>query len=538
MRAFSSNAGHGRELSNDLLMGFRLLRRLPSYLRHPLTIAESKAILRRRLERREDDFLDLMRRTVFANRSSPYLRLLEHAGCDYGDMEHLVRGDGLEGALRSLFRAGVYLTTDEYKGRRPTVRGNVTIAVDPHLLRNPLMVPHYRVTTSGSRGAATSIPVNLASIRDRAVNMYLSLDARGGAGWRNAVWGIPCISPFLWYSACGGPAARWFSPLRPRAHGVLPRYWWSTRAIALTGKLAGVPVPLPEHVPLDAPLPIARWMARTLQEGGVPHLWAFPSSAARLCRAAEDAGLDIAGAQFTVTGEPVTEACLAFLRRVHAEAVPDYGSADSGGSVSQGCLSPEAPDDAHVFSDLNGLIQADGPPFPAGTLLLSSIRPTVPFIFLNVSMGDFAVVSDRRCGCPMEALGWRTHLHTIRSFEKLTAGGVTFMDSDVARILEEILPRRFGGGPSDYQLVEDSAQDGRPRLRLLVHPSVAAAEPAAVSDVFLEALGSGSGTRRVMALQLRQAGFLRVDRQAPFVTSSGKILHLWAGSKGPSGGSL
>jgi len=519
-------------------MGFQLLRRLPSFLRNPLTIAECRAILHRRLERRENDFLDLMRRAVFANRSSPYRRLLEHAGCEYGDMELLVQENGLESALRSLFHAGVYLTTDEYKGRQPAVRGNTSVAANPHLLKNPLITPHYRVTTSGSRGAATSIPVNLANVRDRAVNMYLSLEARGGAGWQNAVWGIPCISPLLWYSACGAPAARWFSPLNPQAYGRLPRYWWSSHAIAITGRLSGVPVPFPEHVPSDAALPIAGWMARTLRKGEIPHLWAFPSSAARLCRSAEDAGIDIAGARFTVTGEPVTEACLASFRRVRAEAVPDYGSADSGGSVSQGCLSPEAPDDVHVFSDLNGLIQADRPPFPAEALLLSSIRPTVPFIFLNVSMGDIATVSDRRCGCPMEALGWRTHLHTIRSYEKLTAGGVTFADLDVVRILEEVLPRRFGGGPSDYQLVEDSAGDGGPRLRLLVHPSVAAVDPDLISHAFLEALGSGSGTRQAMALQLRQAGFLRVDRLVPFVSPSGKILHLWAGSRASSGGSV
>ena len=518
-------------------MGLRLLLRLPAYLRNPLTIAESRAILRKRLEHREDDFLDLARRAVFANHASPYRSLLQQAGCEYGDLERLVRRDGLEGALRALFRAGVYLTLDEYKGRRPVVRGNTTIAVDPLRLRNPLMVPQFWATTSGSRGAATRIPLDLACIRARAVNMYLALDARGGARWRNAVWGFPAIAPLLWYSACGASAARWFSPLNPRASGLHPRYRWSARTIAWTGRLAGVAMPSPEYVPSDAPLPIVRWMAHTLRAGEVPHLWAFPSSAVRLCRAAEEAGVDLAGARFTITGEPVTDARLAAIRRVHADAVPDYGSADSGGSVSYGCLSPEAPDDVHVFSDLNALIQADAPPFPKGALLLSSIRSTVPFVFLNVSMGDCATVTDRRCGCPMEMLGWRTHLHTIRSYEKLTAGGMTFADTDVVRILEEILPRHFGGGPTDYQLVEELANDGQPRLGLLVHPSVAAINPAVVSNVFLEALGTGSATQRVMALQLRQAGFLRVERRTPLASSSGKILHLWAGTPASSGGS-
>ena len=118
-------------------------------------------------------------------------------------------------------------------------------------------------------------------------------------------------------------------------------------------------------------------MRETLTAGETPHLWAFPSSAVTLCRAAEAAGIDIAGARFTITGEPVTEARLAVIHRTGAVAVPDYGSADSGGSLTYGCLDPEAPDDVHLFQDLNALIQADAAPFPSGALLVSSLRPTV-----------------------------------------------------------------------------------------------------------------------------------------------------------------
>jgi hypothetical protein len=514
-------------LLNDVRQGARLLFHLPAYLRRPLSTSECRQILQRRCERREDDFLDLVRHAVYGHRLSPYRQLLESAGCEFGDLEHSVRREGLERTLRALFQAGIYLTTDEYKSRRPVVRGNLTLRVDPRALINPLITPHYWAMTSGSRGKATRIPLDLACIRDRAVNMFLALAARGGESWRTAIWGIPALCPVLWYSAWGRPAARWFFPLHPGAPGVHPRYRWSSRAMTWTGRLAGVRLPSPEHVTPDAPLPIARWMEQELKTGGVPHLWAFPSAALRLCRAASDAGLDLSGARFTLTGEPITETSLATIRGVRAEATPDYGSADSGGSIGQGCQSPQAADDIHVFSDLNALIQADAPPFPRGALLLTSIRSTAPFIFLNMSLGDRATMTDRRCGCPMDALGWTTHLHSIRSYEKLTAGGVTFADSDVVPILEEVLPRRFGGGPSDYQLVEELEDDGRPRLRLLIHPSLAGADPDLVAEAFLAALGNDSATRRVMALQLKQDGFLRVERKRPWVTSTGKVLHLW-----------
>ena len=515
-------------LLDDLTMGTRLVGGLTAYLRNPLTLVEARAILRQRLETREADFLALARGAVFAARSSPYRALLQWAGCEYGDLERLVRRDGVEATLQALLRQGVYLTVDEFKGRRPVVRGTLTVDAGPVRLRNALATPHFWGLTGGSRGAATRLPLDLACLRDRAVNLYLSLDAQGGARWRNAVWGTPSITPMLWYSACGQRAAAWFSQVDPALRGLHPRYRWSVRAVTWASRLTGVPLPRLEYVPLDAPLRVARWMRETLAAGETPHLWAFPSSAVTLCRAAEAAGIDIAGARFTITGEPVTEARLAAIRRTGAVAVPDYGSADSGGSLTYGCLAPETPDDVHLFQDLNALIQADAAPFPSGALLVSSLRPTVPFVLLNVSMGDRATVTDRRCGCPMEALGWSRHLHTIRSFEKLTAGGMTFVDTDVVRVLEEVLPRRFGGGPIDYQLIEDEGEDGRPRLRLLVHPRVGWLDGAVVAEAFLEGIGVGSGAERIMALQWRQGGMLQVERRPPRTGDLGKVLHVWA----------
>jgi len=519
----------------DLAMALRLLRRLPGYLRRPLTLDHCHSILRQRLARREADFLDLARATIFADRTSPYLALLEMAGCESGDLERLVSHEGVEGTLSLLFRQGVYLTVDEFKGRIPLIRGSTTVAIGADRFRNPLSVPHLGVTTSGSRGLPTRVRLDIASVRDRAVNMCLALDARGGARWRTAVWSARGITPLLWFSGYGEPAVRWFLITDPGSLGLASPFWWSIQTMAWASRIAGVPVPSPEFVSVEAPAPIIEWIGQTLGAGDVPHLWGAPSSVVRLCQAAEEAGIDLAGARFTITGEPVTEARLAAIRRVHGDAVPDYGSVDSGGSISYGCLSPEAPDEVHVFSDLNAVIQADGPPFPAGALLVSSLRPTTPFVLLNVSMGDRATITRRRCGCPLETLGWRTHLHSIRSYEKLTAGGVTFEDTDVVRVLEEILPRRFGGGPADYQLVESDAADGQPRLRLLVRTSVGPVDPAEVSNVFLDAIGSESEASRHMADQWRQAGFLRVERADPHATTSGKILHLVTGPTGRSG---
>ena len=134
---------------------------------------------------------------------------------------------------------------------------------------------------------------------------------------------------------------------------------------------------------------------------------------------------------------------------------------------------------------------------------MSSLRASAPLVLINVSLGDQATAR-APCGCPLGALGWTTHLATIRSHEKLTAGGMTFLDTDLIRVLEEVLPARFGGAPTDYQLVEEEAADGRPRLRLLVHPARRPGRSGTLVDAFLSAIGAGPGGERVMELQWRE----------------------------------
>jgi hypothetical protein len=202
------------------------------------------------------------------------------------------------------------------------------------------------------------------------------------------------------------------------------------------------------------------------------------------------------------------------------------------GHIAYGCLAPECPDDLHLLHDLYAIVQpragAPDAALPSDALLVSALGPEAPFVMLNVSLGDHGTIEDRNCGCPLEALGWRTHLHTIRSDEKITAGRMTLYDADIVRVLEEVLPSRFGGAPTHYQVIEDEDGTGRPRVRLLVHPAVGQLDSAAVAEAFLTAIGSGAGPERVAALVWRDGGLVEVERSAPRSTS-GKILHLLDG---------
>jgi hypothetical protein len=144
-------------------------------------------------------------------------------------------------------------------------------------------------------------------------------------------------------------------------------------------------------------------------------------------------------------------------------AVPRYGSIECG-QIGFGCLAPAAPDELHLLTDHHAVIAtADDPPWRLGTLLFSSLRPAARMILLNVSLGDEAIVDQRQCGCPMETAGWTTHLRRIRSQQKVTAGGMNVLNSQLARVLDEVLPGRFGGMATNYQLLEEEATDGRTR---------------------------------------------------------------------------
>lgn len=511
-------------------LGLRLVARLPGFLRRPWTVDAARAAVRERLAGREASFLALVRGAVFERPGSPYRALLDRAGCEAGDVERLVRADGLEGALQALARAGVYLTVEEFKGRTPIVRGGRPVAADPAALLNPLAGAHVAGRTSGSRGTPTPVPADLTFLRDRAANSLVALAGRGGLGWEHATWSVPgsdALVPILRLAAAGAPPSRWFAMVAAASPGLHARYRWSERALSLAWAAAGRGRLRAEPAPPEEPGVIARWMAEVRGAGRTPHLYTLVSPAVRLCQAAAEAGIDIAGAELTVTGEPLTAARLGAIHRAGAEARPTYASAEAG-AIGEGCLAREAPDDVHVLTDRLAVVQP-GPglaPLPPTALLLSSLRPVGPFVFLNVSLGDLAEMGPRNCGCPLQAVGWTAHLRDIRSQEKLTAWGMSLLDGDVIRVLEEVMPARFGGGPTHYQLVEDAAPDGAPRLRLLVHPAVGPVDEARVAAAFLDAVAAGSGADRVATLVWRHAGAVRVERRAPFATATGKVHHV------------
>jgi hypothetical protein len=527
--------------ASNVLMAARFFLRLPVHLWSPVSPQEAAASLELRLGRREALFLDKLRVEVFERpgaagiNASPYRALFRRAGCEYPDLERLVRDRGVEGALGTLFREGVYLTVDEFKGRKPIERGSFTLPVTTQEIQNPRTAPHIPVASGGSRSQGTPVVIDLRFVRGCASECALYLQAWGGLDWAKAVWEVPGAGARFRLAKYGALASRpcaWFSQVDPNASDLHPVFRWNTRAMRWSSWMAGRPLPLPVHAPLTDPRPIVDWMAGTLESGRVPHLFTFPSSAVALCRAARAGGRSIAGARFTLGGEPITEARLETIRGEGAQALPRYGSIECG-AIGYGCMAPSHADEVHLLDDQHGLILAGEQAGSAAGLrpdsvLITALHPFSPFTLINVSMGDSAtVIRDARetCGCPLERQGWRTRLHSIRSYEKLTGGGMTFLNDDVIRVLEEALPAKFGGAPTDYQICEEETPDGRADVVLVVNPALGPLDDQRLIDAFINALGDGSVANRMMGRMWRESQVLRVERRIPSTTRSGKVLH-------------
>ena len=419
------------------------------------------------------------------------------------------------------------MTDPELRRRREATRGETRIAVDLARLR----APAWWVRSPESPGSrARRVARYRALMIDTAVAAMLPLHARGGFGWLHAEWGFLQLSTVMWLARMSGPGYgpdRYFTRVDPRSWPV-PADHWLTRLARWTSRAAGAPWPRPEFAPLGDPRPILTWMRAARQAGRTPHLRAPGSALVSLCQAAGRAGVDIAGAQFDATAEPLTAARLAAIQRAGAVAVPGYGSKESG-MLATGCLTPAGSDDMHVYTDRFAVIQPGDrnvrAGLPADALLVTSLSEAWPLVLLNVSLGDRGALERRGCGCALGTLGWTTHVHSVRSFEKLKIAGLPLEPEPLVRLFEETLPRRFGGGPTDYQLVEEDAdvEAGTARIRLLVDPAVGAVEPRAAGDAFL-AMSREAGLP--FDRLWREPTWLTVERRSPYVTEGGKIQHV------------
>ena len=522
------------KLISTLKIYWRFAVGLRSFLRHTISLDEARAIVRQRMADREKNFLRFIERGIFGYRRSPYLPLLKLAQVELGDIRNMPRAKGPEDTLRALREAGVYISFEEFKGRAPIVRDGQVIPIQPRDFDNPYLSHYFQAETGGTTGAGTRVEIDLDHLAAIAPLYTLADHAHGVLYVPRVVWfGIlpdsSGVNNILAYARSGQLPRKWFSPVVGRDIKPALKHRLATGYLVAAGRIFGVPVPWPEAVRIEDARMVARWAAETQKTDGRCLIRTHISKALRVCLAAREEGLDLSDVTFVGGGEPPTTGKVQVILGTGARYVPNYFFTEAG-IVGIGCARPATVNDIHLFKDVLALTQyprqVPGTEISVDAFHFTTLLPTAPKLMLNVESDDYGVVETRSCGCPLESHGFTEHLRDIHSFRKLTSEGVTLVGSEMVRILDEVLPAKFGGSPLDYQLMEEEDEQGFTRLSLLISPKVKIADEAAVIETVLEALGRSSVAADLARAHWSQAKTLRVKRIEPIWTSRGKLMPL------------
>jgi hypothetical protein len=505
----------------------RYARGLRSHLRRPLSVSDCHALIREGLADREANFLRLSEHGVYASSANPYRRLLEYAGVEFGDLRALVLERGLDDTLVTLFDAGVYITHEELRGRRPVRRGSLEFPFSQDDASNPIQRTVARTRAGGSRGPGREVLLNFASWTHDAAYYGAFLSAFDLLDRPAALWYPPPpitsgLAIAVSHAKVGRPLERWLTPSPLSAQDERTGAAALTAVTSALSRAAGASIPFPRYLPPERARELASWAAAKRTAGTPAVICATSSSAARVCGAAADADLDISGTFFRMGGEPFTQAKERVLTDAGTSGACHYFLSEAGGLAGVACADPAAAGDVHVAAH-RVLVRTHDVPVADGTkvraLCFTTIHPAARVIAINLVTDDFAVLEERDCSCELGGLGLSQHLHTIRSHEKLTGEGVTFLGETLIELIENILPARFGGAMSDYQFVEHEV-DGVTRLTLRISPHIGELSEHEVLGVVFGRLDADG---KMMAEVWRRAGTVAVSRETPQMTSTGKV---------------
>ena len=517
---------------------------LRPFLQKTISLQEAQSIVQQRFEQREANFLSWLEQGIFGHSRSPYLPMLKLAGCELGDIRNTVHDKGLEDTLLVLREAGVNVSFEEYKGRKPIVRDGKVLPIEVGDFDNPFVQHYYRGESGGTTGPATRVLIDLDHLADQAPIIMLGRAANDLLDVPTAIWldilpDVAGIMNILRPARFGNMPQKWFSPdmIRESSATMSAKFRLATNSMIAMSRLYGRPIPWSETVKLDEPQKIAHWMSEMLEKQGACLLYTHVSKALRVCIVALDEGIDLTGAAIMAGGEPPTPTKVREITRTGARWIPIYPFSEYG-TVGVGCANPEDENDLHLLDDGLALIQYPRQ-IPGSSIMVdafnyTTLLPTAPKLFLNVESDDYGVIEERACGCLLESYGFSRHLRHVRSFSKLTGEGGTLIGSEMIRILEDVLPARFGGSALDYQLMEEEDERGFTRLSLLVHPDIQIDDEAAVIEAVLDALqqesagpGQGSLAAEMTRSIWKQANTLQVKRKPPILTSHGKMMPLY-----------
>jgi hypothetical protein len=519
----------------DVMRYSQLAFNLRGFLSSTIDVEESKKIIADGLLNREQNFLTLVQKAVYQNPASPYIKLLQMAGCEFGDMESMVKKEGIEATLKKLLANGVYVSLEEFKGTKEAVRGNQRFQFTESDFNNPFLTRGMEHSSGGSRSRGTKILMDFDRYIIQAAHNSVTLAAHGMLGRPIVIW-MPILpsgagmAATFWLAKTGNLPVKWFSPLQSKAIKPALANRLATYYVVYASRLFGTAFPNPEYVSFEQAYKVADYLAELLKKGQGCVIWTFANSAVRVSQAAIEKKLDLSEVTFIVGGEPLTKAKAREIGATGAKVLSVYVVVEAG-LIGFGCAGQAtASDDVHHCRDLHAIIQhrreVSTGTASVDAFLFTSLQHKASKIMINVESGDYGVMETRHCGCGLEELGLTEHIYNIRSADKLTSEGMTFIGTDLLKIMEEVLPGQFGGSSADYQMVEEENERGYTSLSVLVNPAVGEVDEPKLVQTILTELSKGNDTQRMMAEMWAQGKVLRVQRRRPFVTEAGKLLPL------------
>jgi len=511
---------HLRQRVASAAQAARLGLSVRRFLATPIDRATAHAVIRRRLARREERFLDAVKHLVFDHPGSPYHKLLRWAGYDERALAKAVRTQGLDQALAQLRDAGVYVSLEEFRGRRPIVRKGLEIETSATAFAHPMPVRAGLTSqTSGTSGAPHPVRLDWADFEEQAASNYVLYETHGLLEYPLALWlatqGVGGLHALLQNAKRGHPPERWFAPVPSGLRGTSPLSKLAPHWLRVMGWSVGVSLPRPEPVSVQEASLIASWFTDSRGEPQV--LRTSASGGVRVAEAVRRRGGLAGEAVMLVAGEPLTPERRRAIEAAGFTAIPHYGAAEAG-LIAGSCGSPIHCDDMHLFVDRLAVVPQAKPSVgpvanhepPNVRLLFTTLSKHAGQVLLNADIGDEGRLEQRRCGCLLGELGMTLHASHVRSPSKLTGEGVALLTEELNEAVAACI-ERFRGGPNDYQFMEYAEGGGPTQLALAVKPELEMDEAAFLKAVYTELRAKNP----VIAEMWTRAETLRIVRVHP-----------------------
>lgn len=504
---------------------------LRRFLRESSDLKKSRQSIQQRVEQREDNFLSVLKRAIYDNYNSPYRRIIQSARISFQDIQYSVSRSGIEETLRFLKKKGVYLTLDEIKGRKRTIRSGLDIRFKESDFNNPCISPAFYIQSGGTMngGTGTRTNISFAFLAQRAQHRHTMFD----------LFSLFEGPVFLWYPTLGGvemaillecakigkPAAKFFYMVEDIAKNPTFTAKMAFHYLRYIGKTIGVSFPAPENISINEPSEIVKHIQSIMQKSVTLCIRTFVSSAVRIASIAKKNNISLNGVKFWVSGEPLTRGKAQEISDSGAECICQYSFGETGGTVAIGCGDPLFPDDVHLFSDLFAVIQhtiqSDYSERNFEGFLFTTLSLQAPKILLNVENGDYGIVEQRKCTCMLGNLGLTTHIHSIRSFEKFNGEGITIFGCDFIHLIDNVLVPHYGGNSTDYQFIEEHDKNVS-STSLAISPEIGVVDENEVLHRIYKELAISQAYKTQLNLWC-QSGTLKIKRIRPLRNRRGKI---------------